>query len=275
MKDRDDAAQERAGGPRVAVIAGTEHLGDVAASTASQLQLPLVDRADVHSDRFDWWLVASNQGLELRDALGRKPSSLIVDFVRGRTAYRRISKASSRQPLARAVGLRRGYRRIVDATAGMGADAFQLACLGCTVVAVERSPIIAALFRDGLARAAVRQDEKLQEVIKRIQLVTDDAREFLAGLDDQERPEVIYLDPMFSNSGKTALNKKAMRICRAFAGGDDDAAELLRIARATALRRIVVKRPRAAPSLAQGVIVSCLGRRVRYDIYAPGSQTPP
>ena len=42
---------------------------------------------------------------------------------------------------------------VVDATAGLGRDAFVLASLGCRVTLIERSPVVAALLQDGLARA--------------------------------------------------------------------------------------------------------------------------
>ena len=42
---------------------------------------------------------------------------------------------------------------IFDATAGFASDAARLALMGFQVVAVERSPIVAAMVRDGLRRA--------------------------------------------------------------------------------------------------------------------------
>lgn len=41
---------------------------------------------------------------------------------------------------------------MVDATAGLGRDAFVLAALGCRVRMVERHPVVAALLDDGLQR---------------------------------------------------------------------------------------------------------------------------
>ena len=46
--------------------------------------------------------------------------------------------------------------RVLDATAGFARDAFVLACLGCHVDLVERSPIMAALLRHGLEQASRR-----------------------------------------------------------------------------------------------------------------------
>ena len=43
---------------------------------------------------------------------------------------------------------------MLDATAGLGRDAFVLATLGCEVVLCEREPVLACLLRTGMAAAA-------------------------------------------------------------------------------------------------------------------------
>lgn len=55
--------------------------------------------------------------------------------------------------IAKAVGIQQGVRpRVLDATAGLGKDAFVLASLGCEMSLIERQPLIGALLEDGLAR---------------------------------------------------------------------------------------------------------------------------
>ena len=57
--------------------------------------------------------------------------------------------------IAKAVGIAQGVRpRVLDATAGLGKDAFVLASLGCEMSLIERQPLIGALLEDGLARGA-------------------------------------------------------------------------------------------------------------------------
>ena len=124
-----------------------------------------------------------------------------------------------------------------------------LASLGCTVQLIERAPIIAALLRDGLQRAARTPDIGLL-VTERLHLITADGRDYLRGLAESQRPEVVYLDPMYPHRQKTALVKKEMRLLRQWVGDDDDAPELLAAALCCAQRRVVVKRPRQAPMLA-------------------------
>ena len=78
-----------------------------------------------------------------------------MDFVEGAVAHRRKFGGGRGQSIAKAVGLKSGAMpTVVDATAGLGRDAFVLASLGCKVTLIERSPVVAALLQDGLARAA-------------------------------------------------------------------------------------------------------------------------
>lgn len=63
-------------------------------------------------------------------------------------------------------------------------------------------------------------------------------------------PQVIHLDPMFPSRDKSALVKKEMRLFKPLVGADDDAPDLLAAALALATHRVVVKRPRKAPSIA-------------------------
>jgi 16S rRNA (guanine1516-N2)-methyltransferase len=187
-----------------------------------------------------------------------------VDFVHGATAFRRFSATSRKQPLARAIGVKgRVPLTVVDATAGLGRDTFLLACLGCHVIAIERSAVLWALLRDGIDRAATSGVAGLASVMERIQLVRGDAREILATLD----AEAIYLDPMFPSSKRTALAKKEMMVCRALLGNDSDAIELLRISRSTGAKRVVVKRHPHDTPLAPEPAVQFRGRTVRYDVY--------
>jgi len=79
---------------------------------------------------------------------------------------------------------------------------------------------------------------------------------------------VIYLDPMFPDSRKSALVKKEMRILREVVGEDVDATELLQLALLCAKRRVVVKRARLA-SIIEGPKpdLQFKGKSSRYDVY--------
>jgi len=194
---------------------------------------------------------------------------LRIDFAEGRAAHRRRFGGGRGQLIARACGLAAGVTpSVVDATAGLGRDAFVLASLGAEVLLVERVAQIHALLEDGLARAA--RDADTAEIAARMHLAHGDATRELAALVAASgvAPQVVHLDPMFPHREKSALVKKEMRLFRELAGDDDDAPRLLEAALDVATHRVVVKRPSKAPPIAgpapQHVIE---GKTSRYDLY--------
>jgi 16S rRNA (guanine1516-N2)-methyltransferase len=205
--------------------------------------------------------------LELRATHQDAPGPVAVDFVAGTLGFRSRHGGRNKEPLARAVGVKGSiFPTILDATAGLGRDAFVLATLGCRVSLVERSPIIAALLRDGLARALA--DDTARSVAERMQLRVGDAVTIMDRTAEHERPDVIYLDPMYPHRSKSALVKKEMRLLRALVGEDLDAPQLLTAALRVARKRVVVKRPRLATEL-PGIAPShtLLGSTTRFDVY--------
>lgn len=200
---------------------------------------------------------------------------LSVDFVAGKAAHRRQFGGGRGQLVAKACGLTKGVTpNVVDATAGLGRDAFVLASLGAPVLLIERVAAIAALLQDGLMRAA--QDVATSPIAARMTLRHGDAAQQLAELvaDAAFAPQVIHLDPMFPHREKSALVKKDMRLFRELAGDDDDAPRLLAAALDVATHRVVVKRPRKAPPIAGPAPQHTLeGKTSRYDLYVHRSLT--
>lgn len=257
--------------PRIAVECATldERLRQRAADLASELALPFLQ--DGHTDKspYEFLLCVGEKGIELRNLAAGGERPLRVNFVTGSTAFRKRSANQRHQLIARAIGLQKGTCTLFDATAGLGRDAFLFACLGCSVTAVERSPILWALLRDGLARAAESNLSGVRAIVDRISLFRGDSRDSLHDLPSEGRPDVVYIDPMYpsSLSKKSALAKKEMRVCRRLVGDDDDATALLAVAREIANRRVVVKRHRHAAPLAPDASVTYKGTTVRYDAY--------
>jgi 16S rRNA (guanine1516-N2)-methyltransferase len=163
------------------------------------------------------------------------------------------------------VGIRGDPPTVLDATTGLARDAFLLACLGCTVIAVERSAVLGRLIQDGLERARNSGLSELVEVLGRMKFIVDDSRNVLRRWRG-EKPDVVYIDPMYPLEAKRSLAKKEMQICRLLVGDDTDSAELLAVARQTARKRVVVKRPRHAPPLAAEPDVQYLSKLVGYDV---------
>ena len=231
-----------------------------AADLASELGLPRTEPGS--GQAFQLLLVCTPKHLELRDCRDPRVGPVFAEF--GDLDVRPFCpNLSRRQPFARAVGARN--RVVVDATAGLGRDAFLLACLGYKVTAIERNRVVAALLRDGLRRA--QQCETLSRACgNKLKLITADAREVLADVHPQ--PDVIYLDPMFpAKRKKSAAVKKEIRLLRMLVGDDADAQELLELSRRCATDRVVVKRPDDAPVLAPNPTASYSGKLVRYDVY--------
>lgn len=207
----------------------------------------------------------------LEDCRGKKPVVSRVDFVGGAKGHRRKFGGGKGQSIAKAVGLnKRASLAILDATAGMGGDAFVLACLGCHVTLLERSPIVRALLSDGLRRAQMHgaaSDQALVEIISRMHLVAGDSLVLLAA-GHLPQPDVVYLDPMFPERRKTAEAKKDMQFFHALVGRDEDANGLLAPALALARHRVVVKRPRVAPYLlGREPGFQLIGKANRFDVY--------
>lgn len=213
-----------------------------------------------------YWFEVGATGVQLLERVVSAPGPIRVDFVAGVAAYRRKHGGGSGELIARAVGVAPGVRPyVLDATAGLGRDAFVLASLGSRVVLVERHPLVAALLADGLARAAA--DPEIALIVARMQLQQADAIELLmAG--SMPVPQVIYLDPMFPKQDKQALVKKEMRLFRPLVGADADAPALLAAALEYASHRVVVKRPRKAPPIEGATAQYCIeGKSSRFDVY--------
>ncbi|NIH16211.1 16S rRNA (guanine(1516)-N(2))-methyltransferase RsmJ [Serratia symbiotica] len=213
-------------------------------------------------------LVLTPERLELRKRDELKLGAIYVDFVSGTLAHRRRFGGGCGEAVARAVGLKgSGLPDVVDATAGLGRDAFVLAALACRVRMLERHPVVAALLDDGLQRGY--QDAVIGPWLReRLTLVHATSLTALADL--APRPEVVYLDPMYPHKQKSALVKKEMRVFQSLVGSDDDADGLLAPARRLATKRIVVKRPDYAPPLGNvPAHAATLTKSHRFDIYMP------
>ncbi len=250
--------------PPIVVTHVGPHLGPQAQALADELALPCLDTPPPGCP---YALTLTDTRLELRSLGKGAPGPIYVDFVEGANAHRRKFGGGRGQLLPKAAGLKGDYfPDIIDATAGLGRDAFVLASLGCHVRMLERSPIAYALLRDGLARA--RADADTAEIADRLSLYRTEATSWLDGLPETERPDVIVVDPMFPDRGKAALAKKEMQAFQLLIGDDLDAPALLQSALARAKRRVIVKRPRLA-ELIDGPkpATQIMGQSTRFDVY--------
>ncbi|MBC8421533.1 class I SAM-dependent methyltransferase [bacterium] len=210
----------------------------------------------------DYLLYFGEQGIELRQSSKRDHKGQRVDFTK---IDRRVGAGnlSRKQPLPKAIG---EHETVLDVTAGFGMDAAMLALMGYHVIAVEQSPIISAMVRDGLFRA--EQDEKLRKDLGgRLQFREGDSIRLLPTL---QNVEVVYLDPMFPpKRKKSALPPGHIQALQSIVGYDtpEDTMELFNMATQTATERVVVKRPTHAPKMSDRPVATHRGKLVRYEVY--------
>lgn len=220
----------------------------------------------VHDETQIMALVLTSTHLKLRKQDEPKLGGIYVDFVEGTMAHRRKFGGGRGEAVAKAVGIKKDYLPdVVDATAGLGRDAFVLASIGCKVRMVERHPVVAALLEDGLKRAYRDADigEWMQE---RMTLIHASSAQALTEITPP--PDVVYLDPMYPHKAKSALVKKEMRVFQSLVGADEDADALLEPAMTLAKKRVVVKRPDyAEPLNNQAAHANVTTKNHRFDIY--------
>jgi len=233
---------------------------------AQRLDLPY--RQSINMVETDFILAYTDTGLQLvkLSTYARLKSLLFVDFIKGKNGYRHAKNLTIHQPLAKATGIKSGFRpSILDATAGLGGDGFVLACLGCEISMCERSTILHALLEDGFARAVT--DPKTSKIITtQITLILSDTITFLH--QTKNKFHTVYLDPMYPHTTKSALNKQEMRVIRSLVGDDEDSDQLLIQARNVAKNRVVVKRPKGASPLSGCTPTYMVSmKNSRFDIY--------
>lgn len=231
---------------------------------AQQHQLPCHDLSSAGSNLV---LNFSPEYLELRDL--SQNTSIHVDFLSGALAHRRQYGGGRGQAIAKAIGLKQGMPipSVLDATAGLGKDAYILACLGCNITLVERSPFVAELVKDAIDRA--RDDDTFQDILERgFTLIQSDAIDYMQHLTSNQQPDVVYLDPMYPERKKSAQVKKNMQMLQRLLGHDEDTQRLLDCALSCAKKRVVVKRPKSANNLSEKKPTFVIeSKKTRYDIY--------
>jgi len=270
--------------PHIVVRAAEPDTLDEAIKLAQMAGLTVLDTAQSQTganaaDNNPWTLLVKPAALSLVRPDGL---SVEIDFVRGKGARRASEASFQSQPLARALGLQKLRKRssqtptIIDATAGFGTDGWMMASLGCNVRLLEASPVLSTMLTHALtqalsqasntstnAKATHRQADQVSPAHS-ISVINTNSIEYLnqAG---NSGADIIYLDPMYPNTRSKALVKKGMQLLHELIGPDNNGSALLDAALNKADYRVVVKRPRGAPSLA-GVQSS----NTRFDVYHSG-----
>lgn len=227
-----------------------------------QLSAVVINAELVAISDFDFFLAYRDGCLKLLDKQTLKKGGLYVE-VDPRPGEQHSYPAPKKDLLASAVGKK--SHTIVDATGGWAQDSLALFRMGYQVATIERSPVMAELIRDGYQRLA-QKDWVIKRELTPPQLLVGNAIELLANL--PERPDCIYLDPMFPAKKKqSAATRKSMAILRDILGDDLDREQLFAAALAATGKRVVVKSPDHAEPLAGKPSESYQGKLLRYDVY--------
>ncbi len=229
-----------------------------ALDVAARLSIPLCEHVP---DTARFVMQLDDDGLSIQPNQPDAPAPLRAEFVAGKAAWRR----GQGELIVKAVNIRgRASVTVLDATAGLGRDGFVLASHGFAVTLLERDPIVHALLADGIDRA--RAHDATREIAASISLYQADLLSWEPASD--EKPDVVYLDPMFPQRRKSAKIKKEMALLQDFLREPSDERMLLERARQLANTKVVVKRPLKAEPLAGRKPSSQLrGRSTRFDVY--------
>ncbi len=213
------------------------------------------------------FLAYKNQALTVCLKSANENLEMSIDFVNGRSKHRRQYGGGKSQPMAKACGLYKHPQwSILDATAGLGRDAFVLASLGASVELCEQHPALYGLLVDAAYRAT--NDPETSCIINRMTFMHVDACLHLNALSSELAPDVVYLDPMYPERKKSAKIKKEMQILQSLVSHSGKARGLLEVALKKARHRVVVKRPKSAkPLIDQKPNYAVSSVNTRYDVY--------
>jgi 16S rRNA (guanine1516-N2)-methyltransferase len=228
-------------------------------------------------------LVQTPEGLGLKSTLPELRGLFHLDYLQGNLGFRLTPERVLHEPLAKVIDK---HAWVIDATGGLGKDGLMLAMMGCKVWMCEAHPLLSALIQDALERA--KNSPNFNFFLghpDKFQFFPEDAKnilEKLVNLPKENRPEIVYLDPMFPVRKKSSLVKKEMQWLKAIHDEPNSTEQphaylvtpeeaLFDLAIKTATKRVIVKRPLHAPTLVQKPppSFSKLFQSARFDVYLP------
>ena len=165
-----------------------------------------------------------------------------------------------RQPLVKALGFKGQSLFVLDVTAGWTQEAYLISQLGCSVTAIESNPFVFYFVQESLAQKELKTSS--------LKLILDDSLNYLDNIKEKNRPDVIYIDPMFGDR-KKSLSRKPLKILKELVGEAKDTQLLFKMALKKTKNRVVVKRHHLESPLHKNKICSFKGRSVCYDVFIP------
>jgi 16S rRNA (guanine1516-N2)-methyltransferase len=159
----------------------------------------------------------------------------------------------------------RNIARLLDLTAGWGADSLTLANHGKRVTMLEQNELVYAIVAWSLGRLAASTSGTA--VAQRMTIINVSALNFLNDLEDDHDYDCIYLDPMFPVHKSSAKPAKEMQILQALTA-NLEMESCFEQALGKARKRVVIKRPAKAASF-NDVKPDLVYREktIRFDVY--------
>ena len=242
------------------------------------IMMPMEDktstRKDINISTDDMSLTRDENGLSLawNGMLLRGDFTEMIPRIRpGKLESELIVKASG---ILKSKGNMTHSPLAIDATAGLGEDSLLLAAAGFRVKLYERDEVVFALLKDAVERALELPDNDeyalLKDAVSRMEIINEDSIAAMKSMaEEDEHPDVVFLDPMFPERRKSSLVGKKLQMLQQIEKPCDDEEELLAAAIALKPRRIIIKRPPKGPCLC-GIkpTFSLGGKSVRIDCIA-------
>lgn len=226
--------------------------------------LQILDKAPV-----DICLTLCENYLCVRDFSAKKPDSFF-DFNNPKILYRLDKKRAQNELLIKAARLKNSHiNLIVDATLGTGLDALLLTNISEKVLGFEENLLVFLLLQDAIYRA--KKLGILNSELEKLQIENVNSQTELLNL--KQMPEIIYLDPMFSDLNTKSQPKKNMQFLRGLLAESLETKKnnfelLLKSARKSSLEKVVVKKPLRAKA-DKNINYQLKGKNTRFDVYRP------
>jgi 16S rRNA (guanine1516-N2)-methyltransferase len=187
---------------------------------------------------------------------------LVLDFSSKKWLQRLADSKRWRDPLVKACGVTPKSKglKLLDLTAGLGADSWFLHSLHLIVTAIERSSVLYLLLKDALRREEIGKETYLLKLGEGNEALQNSSESF----------DIIYLDPMFSLEKKKALPPREMQYLRRLLPPDTSGAELLESALRSGAPRVVMKSALKAPVDPRRHHV-VKGKSHRFDVFIKSS----
>ena len=191
----------------------------------------------------------------------RLKTKLKLDFI---DDYKKLSQQKisvKKDLLTRATGLDKNPGcHILDGTMGLARDSFHLLFFGAKVTAIERDTVASLLVHEAMNRFR-RQTDFTSPFFQHHGHLAD----FLSS--SAEPPDVLYLDPMFTETEKKSAPKKGLAFLRLRQQADTEMERVWELAQKKQIKRVVVKRSRKGQHLFTEPNFQITGKMIRFDIY--------